>query len=58
MSRSSDPFKPSQQLQVGLTPDLDINLSGRPPTNIGPQGAHASAYHLIEMLVKSIQQFS
>ncbi len=56
MSRSN--FKPSEQLHVSLNSDSELRISNRAPTNIGPQGAHASAYHLIEMLVKSISGYS
>src|SRR5271154_235590 len=54
MSSLRQVFKPSEQLLVSWDKDLSIKVAGRAPSNIGKQGDHISAYHLIELLATSI----
>ena len=51
MSGSSKAFKPSSQVLTSFSLESDQLVAlGQSGTNIGKQGDHVSAYHLIESL--------
>lgn len=54
MTAPRSSFKPSEQLLVSWNRNFGIKVAGRAPSNIGKQGDHVSAYHLIELLAISI----
>lgn len=54
MAAPRKPFKPSDQILVAWNDDMQMRVAGRAPSNIGKQGDHVSAYHLIELLATSI----